>query len=54
MTDIKNRNLEQLKKYAAWEKANYPADEKRLHVLDWAIMEIERLRAELNELKANQ
>ena len=48
MTDIKNKRLEQLKKYAKWEKVNYPDDQNRLHVLDWAVEEIERLRAELN------
>ena len=48
--DIKNRNLEQLMKYAEWEKEKYPDDKNRTHVLDWAVAEIGRLRAELNSV----
>ena len=52
MTDIKNQHLEQLKKYAEWERVNYPDDQNRLHVLDWAVEEIEHLREELNNKNA--
>lgn len=50
MTDIKSQKLEQLKKYAAWEKQEYPDSTERQHMLDWAVLEIERLRSELTQI----
>lgn len=49
MTEIQNRNIAQLKNYAKWEKENFPDDKERMHILDWAVAEIEQLRAELNQ-----
>lgn len=48
--DIKNKNIEQLKKYVQWEKDHFSEDAHRMHVLDWAVQEIEALRKEVNRL----
>jgi len=45
---IKNKKLEQLKKYVLWERQAHPDETERVHILDWAIAEIENLRAEIN------
>jgi len=48
--EIEHKNMTQLKQYAAWEKENFPDGCERLHVLDWAVSEIERLRTYSNNL----
>lgn len=48
MTAIKNRNLDQLKAYADWDKRQFPDDKNRQHVLDWAVQEITRLRDDIS------
>jgi hypothetical protein len=46
MSDIDARRLEQLKKYAQWDRENCVDDRQRLLTLDWAVAEIERLRTD--------
>lgn len=43
--------LEQLKRYAEWEKQQFPGDRPCLHILDWAVAEIETLRQRVVELE---
>jgi len=49
---ISNKKLDQLRKYAEWEKREYPDDKWRTHVLDWAVDEITGLRLENNKMRA--
>lgn len=46
IVDIDSKRLEQLRNYALWERENFPGG--RVHVLDWAANEIERLREAIN------
>ena len=49
MDELTRQRVKRLRQYAAWEEEHYPDD--RLHVLDWAAGEIERLRAENERLR---
>ena len=49
MDELTRQRVKRLRQYAAWEEEHYPDD--RLHVLDWAASEIERLRAESERLR---
>lgn len=51
--NTQNHNLEQLRKYAEWDKREYPDSKDRQHVLDWAVQEIERLREEIARISGN-
>lgn len=46
MDDLTKKRLEQLRNYARWERENGPG--ARVHVLDWAAAEIERLHRKLD------
>ena len=48
MTD----KLDQLEAFYAWECAHNPAPENKYHISRWAIDEIKRLRAEIDDLRA--
>lgn len=48
MTD----KLDQLEAFYAWECVHNPAPENKYHISRWAIDEIKRLRAEIDDLRA--
>lgn len=52
ITDMDKARLDSLGKYAAWEREH--AALGRVHVLDWAVQEITRLRAYVRELEGWQ
>ena len=49
MDELTRQRVKRLRQYAAWEEEHYPDD--RLHVLDWAAGEIERLRDENKRMR---
>ena len=49
MNDLDNERLNQLRKYAQWERENGPAG--KLHILDWAASEIEGLTKQLEQAR---